>query len=138
MSKNSMDMCEGPIFKKIVVYTLPIIATGLLQLLFNAADLIVVGQYCGEKIHSCGRCHRFTDKSYNQPVFRSFRRRRRHCCSCTRRTRRQWRSKNGTHRYTHRTRIGNFPHICRNFLRRYIFAYDGYPRQCTCTIRNLY
>ena len=49
MSKNSMDMCEGPIFKKIVVYTLPIIATGLLQLLFNAADLIVVGQYCGEK-----------------------------------------------------------------------------------------
>lgn len=49
MSKNSMDMCEGPIFKKIVVYTLPIIATGLLQLLFNAADLVVVGQYCGEK-----------------------------------------------------------------------------------------
>ena len=40
-------MCEGPLLKKIVVYTIPIILTGILQLLFNAADLVVVGQYCG-------------------------------------------------------------------------------------------
>lgn len=40
-------MCEGPLLKKIIVYTIPIILTGILQLLFNAADLVVVGQYCG-------------------------------------------------------------------------------------------
>ncbi len=40
-------MCEGPLFKKIVLYTVPIILTSLLQLMFNAADLVVVGRYCG-------------------------------------------------------------------------------------------
>lgn len=40
-------MCEGPILKNILIYTFPIILTGLLQLLFNAADLIVVGWFCG-------------------------------------------------------------------------------------------
>lgn len=46
-SRGSLDMCSGPLFGKIVRYTLPIILTSVLQLLFNAADLIVVGQYCG-------------------------------------------------------------------------------------------
>ena len=43
-----MDLCEGPFLKKILLYTIPIILTGLLQLLFNAADLVVVGRFCGE------------------------------------------------------------------------------------------
>lgn len=47
MRNSSADMCEGPLFKKIVLYTVPIMLTGLLQLLFNAADLVVVGRYCG-------------------------------------------------------------------------------------------
>ncbi|MBO5104918.1 MAG: polysaccharide biosynthesis C-terminal domain-containing protein, partial [Ruminococcus sp.] len=38
-------MTEGPLLKKIILYTLPIILTGILQLLFNAADLVVVGRY---------------------------------------------------------------------------------------------
>lgn len=38
-----MDLTTGPLFKRIVLYTLPIILTGILQLLFNAADLVVVG-----------------------------------------------------------------------------------------------
>ena len=41
-------MLEGPLFGKIISYTIPIILTGFLQLLFNAADLVVVGQFCGE------------------------------------------------------------------------------------------
>ena len=45
--KNGMDLCTGPFLKKIILYTLPIIATSLLQLLFNAADLVVVGQFRG-------------------------------------------------------------------------------------------
>lgn len=47
MKQNSMEMCEGPLFKKIVLYTVPIILTGIIQLLFNAADLVVVGQFRG-------------------------------------------------------------------------------------------
>ncbi len=43
--KSSINMCEGPLLKNIIIYTLPIILTGVLQLLFNAADLIVVGQF---------------------------------------------------------------------------------------------
>lgn len=44
---RTVDLCSGPFLKKIILFTLPIIATSLLQLLFNAADLIVVGHWCG-------------------------------------------------------------------------------------------
>ena len=38
-------MLQGRLFPSIVLYTIPIILTSLLQLLFNAADLIVVGRF---------------------------------------------------------------------------------------------
>lgn len=44
---DNSNLCEGPIFKRIITYAIPIIGTNLLQLVFNAADLIVVGRYCG-------------------------------------------------------------------------------------------
>lgn len=40
-------MTEGPIFKNVIAYTVPIILSTVLQLLFNAADMIVVGRFCG-------------------------------------------------------------------------------------------
>ena len=40
-------MLTGPLFGNIVLYTIPIILTSVLQLLFNAADLVVVGRFCG-------------------------------------------------------------------------------------------
>ena len=40
-------MLQGPLLPSIISYTIPIILTGLLQLLFNAADLVVVGRFCG-------------------------------------------------------------------------------------------
>lgn len=40
-------MCRGPLLGKIIVYAIPVMLTGVLQLLFNAADLVVVGRYCG-------------------------------------------------------------------------------------------
>ena len=43
------DMCSGPIFKKIVLFSLPIMAMNILQLLFNAADMIVVGRFSGKE-----------------------------------------------------------------------------------------
>ena len=47
MRMQSRSMFHGPLFSHIVVYTIPIILTSLLQLLFNAADLVVVGRFCG-------------------------------------------------------------------------------------------
>ncbi|MBQ5436146.1 MAG: MATE family efflux transporter [Firmicutes bacterium] len=47
LSRKHMDLTTGPLAKNIILYALPIIATGMLQLLFNAADLVVVGRYCG-------------------------------------------------------------------------------------------
>lgn len=41
------DLCQGPFLPKIISYTLPIILTNILQLLFNAADLMVLGQLKG-------------------------------------------------------------------------------------------
>lgn len=46
-SKYEVDMTHGPLLKKILAYSLPLILTGLLQLLYNAADIIVVGRYAG-------------------------------------------------------------------------------------------
>ncbi|MDD4125760.1 MAG: MATE family efflux transporter [Eubacteriales bacterium] len=47
-NRKSVDMTDGPLFKNIIIYTIPIILTGVLQLLFNAADLAIIGRYCGE------------------------------------------------------------------------------------------
>lgn len=47
MKRFKQDILNGPLFPNIVSYTIPIILTSVLQLLFNAADLVVVGQYCG-------------------------------------------------------------------------------------------
>lgn len=44
-SSNTMDMTKGPIFVNIIKFTIPLILTGTLQLLYNAADIIVVGRY---------------------------------------------------------------------------------------------
>ncbi len=43
--RYEIDMTSGNFFKKIVFFCIPLIFTGILQLLYNAADLIVVGQF---------------------------------------------------------------------------------------------
>ncbi len=47
MKSRGINMVDGPLFSGIIRYTIPIILSSLLQLLFNAADLVVVGQFCG-------------------------------------------------------------------------------------------
>ena len=44
-----MDMCNGPIFGKVLSYSIPLMLSGVLQLLFNAADVIVVGRFAGSQ-----------------------------------------------------------------------------------------
>ncbi|HKL98923.1 MAG TPA: MATE family efflux transporter [Mobilitalea sp.] len=46
---RDMDMCNGPIFGKMVRFALPIMAMNVLQLMFNAADLVVVGRFSGKE-----------------------------------------------------------------------------------------
>lgn len=49
MSKTySIDMCNGSILPKLLRFAIPLMCSSILQLLFNAADVIVVGQFCGE------------------------------------------------------------------------------------------
>ncbi len=43
--RNKGDLTEGPVLPQIVQYAVPLILTGVLQLLFNAADLVIVGRY---------------------------------------------------------------------------------------------
>lgn len=42
-----MDMCTGRLVPKILQFAIPLMLSGILQLLFNAADIIVVGQFTG-------------------------------------------------------------------------------------------
>lgn len=44
-----MDMCSGPLLSKILVFSIPLMLSGILQLLFNAADIIVVGRFTGNE-----------------------------------------------------------------------------------------
>lgn len=46
---KKIDMPQGPMFTKLVLFSLPLMASGMLQLLFNAADVIVVGRFAGEQ-----------------------------------------------------------------------------------------
>lgn len=46
--KKELNMTEGPFLGKIVTFIIPLILTGLLQCLYNAADLAVVGMFRGE------------------------------------------------------------------------------------------
>lgn len=47
MNKYEIDMCNGPLTGKILLFYIPLMLSGILQLLFNAADIIVVGRYAG-------------------------------------------------------------------------------------------
>lgn len=47
--RYQMDMCRGPLLRQTLVFAFPLIVSGMLQLLFNAADLIVVGRFASHQ-----------------------------------------------------------------------------------------
>ena len=49
MKKHTVDMTKGSIFRHIIVFALPIMISGILQTLYNAADMIVVGKFSGKE-----------------------------------------------------------------------------------------
>ena len=42
-----IDMCHGPLLGKLFIFALPLMGSGILELMFNAADIIVVGRFTG-------------------------------------------------------------------------------------------
>ena len=47
--KKEINMVSGPLLWPMICFTIPVILSGILQLLFNAVDMIVVGRYAGEE-----------------------------------------------------------------------------------------
>ena len=48
-SKYEIDMCNGTLMDKLISFSLPLMLSGILQLLFNAVDIIVVGRFTGRQ-----------------------------------------------------------------------------------------
>ncbi|MEG1602674.1 MAG: MATE family efflux transporter [Cloacibacillus sp.] len=46
--KYEIDMCSGAILPKMLLFAVPLMCSSILQLLFNAADIIVVGRFAGD------------------------------------------------------------------------------------------
>lgn len=45
VKSRDLDLCNGPLFSTILIFALPIMAMNILQLMFNAADMMVVGRF---------------------------------------------------------------------------------------------
>lgn len=48
-NKYEMDMCNGNLFKKIILFCIPLMLMGILQLLYNTADLLIVSIFSDDK-----------------------------------------------------------------------------------------
>ena len=48
-NKYEIDMCNGTIMDKLISFSLPLMVSGILQLMFNAVDIIVVGRFSGSQ-----------------------------------------------------------------------------------------
>ena len=46
-SSRTADLTSGPMLQKIILFSIPLAASSILQLLFNAADVVVVGRFAG-------------------------------------------------------------------------------------------
>lgn len=47
--RKNLDMTNGPFLKKIFIFAIPLVFTGLLQLLYNSADTAIVGKFAGSE-----------------------------------------------------------------------------------------
>ncbi|MBR4288314.1 MAG: MATE family efflux transporter [Clostridia bacterium] len=51
-NRHSMDLTTGSVFKKLLLFTLPILASNMIQQLYHAADVMVVGQFAFDPVTS--------------------------------------------------------------------------------------
>lgn len=55
-STYEIDMLNGPLVGKIIIYAIPLMISGMLQIAFNAVDLIIVGQFAGSNAMAAVGC----------------------------------------------------------------------------------
>lgn len=68
MNVQQRDLTEGPLAKQILFFSLPLILSNLLQVLFNMADVAVVGRFAGSAaLGSVGLHHHAGDAFYRLP-----------------------------------------------------------------------
>ena len=48
-NKYEIDMCNGSIMDKLISFALPLMLSSMLQLMFNAVDIVVVGRFSGSQ-----------------------------------------------------------------------------------------
>ena len=48
-NKYEIDMCNGTLMDKLISFAIPLMLSGILQLMFNAVDIIVVGRFSGSQ-----------------------------------------------------------------------------------------
>ncbi len=74
------DLTSGPMLKKIILFSLPLAASSFLQLLFNAADVVVVGRFVGSAALAAVGSNGALNQPAGQPVCRPCAGRK--CCGC--------------------------------------------------------
>ncbi len=48
-NRFEIDMCNGSIMNKLISFSIPLMLSGILQLAFNAVDIVVVGRFSGSE-----------------------------------------------------------------------------------------
>lgn len=65
-------MCNGSIMDKLISFALPLMLSGILQLMFNAVDIIVVGHFTGKQALAGSGIDHGTHQRVHQSVYRNF------------------------------------------------------------------
>ncbi len=56
-SKYQIDMCHGPLFSKVLLFSIPLMISNVMQVLFNAIDLAVIGRFASsDSMAAVGTC----------------------------------------------------------------------------------
>lgn len=68
MKENRQDLTTGSIWGKMLFFSIPLVLTNLLQVLFNMADIAVIGQFAGSlSLGGCGIYHHTGNSFYRDP-----------------------------------------------------------------------
>ena len=71
-NKYEIDMCNGSIMDKLISFALPLMLSGILQLMFNAVDIVVVGHFTGKQALAAVGIDHGTHQRVHQSVYRNF------------------------------------------------------------------
>ena len=115
--KFKINMCSGPILPKMLLFAVPLMFSSILQLLFNAADIIVVGRYAGGQFACGGRLEYGAHRAADEPLHRRIDRDERPRRALLRCEGREGAFRNGAHIDVPRRRERNFPDARRRRIR---------------------